>query len=244
MTTTSAYVDEVLRKFITRHEGQYLDHSHVYGPQAPDLIEHYLTELLGRPWQFRAGLASRLWDDAAGAMKDFERVERGAPLRAGDVLVFDAKLGGPGTVGIYVRPGSRVGSVQMFTQNPGPAKVIDILVDGTLNQLLGAWRLTAGAECRIMADKFAAQLYAEPSGAAPVDPWIAEQQQAMNPQPLEVIYDDAVPRGQVILMQNAPTNPDSPSYGHVEIVTGKQARHYRRQTWIARLKALFGRGPE
>lgn len=30
-------------------------------------------------------------------------------------------------------------------------------------------------------------------------------------------------------------------YGYVEVVTSKQARHYRRQTLLARLKALFGR---
>lgn len=175
----SAYVDEVLARFIRRHEGQYLDHSHAYGPQSPDLIEYYLTDLLGRPWQFRAGIAAHLWDDPQGIMTpDFEKVHRHEPLRRGDVLVFDG-INGYGTVGIYDRPGSRVGSVCMFTQNPGPAKVVDVLRDGTLNQLLGAWRLTADAECRIVTDRFAEQLHAA-KGSAPIDRWIAEQQQAMK----------------------------------------------------------------
>lgn len=166
--TSSSYVDEVLAKFIRRHEGQYLDHSHAYGPQAPDLIEYYLTDLLGHPWQFRAGAAVDLWEDRQGAMADFERIERGpqkqvsVDFRPGDVLVFKGGQGF-GTVGIYVRPGSRVGSVQMFTQNPGPAKVIDIMVDGYVNQLLGGWRLTHGAECKAMTSKFAAQLGYDPT---------------------------------------------------------------------------------
>jgi len=160
----SDYVDGVLQKFIARYDGQYLDHSHAYGPQSPDLIEYYLTELLGRPWQFRAGAAALLWEDWQAVMTDFERIERGpqkqvsVDFQPGDVLVFSGGMGDFGTVGIYVRPGSRVGSVQMFTQNPGPAKVIDIMADGYVHKLLGGWRLTYGAECRIMVDKFAQQM--------------------------------------------------------------------------------------
>lgn len=266
--TNSSYVDGVLDRFIARHEGQYLDHSHAYGPQSPDLIEYYLTELLGRPWQFSAIAAAHLWRDVEQTMKDFERVERGAPLRRGDVLVFDGG-DGFGTVGIYERPGSRVGSVCMFTQNPGPAKIVDIMRDGTLNRLLGAWRLTAGAECKIMVDKFAAQLYAEPSGKKPVDRWIAEQQQATKldvgaptcppddvaafmaslpkldpavtegapPAWLKKIGDPSIKPGDVVTFDSG--GRQCADMGHVEIITAKTARHYRRQTWIARLKALF-----
>lgn len=239
--TNSSYVDGVLKKFIARHEGQYLDHSHAYGPQSPDLIEYYLTDLLGRPWQFRAGLAVGLWDDLHGVMKDFERIERGpqtqvsVDFRPGDVLVFGAALEGPGTVGVYVRPGSRVGSVQMFTQNPGPAKVVDIMADGALNKLLGGWRLTAGAECKIIADKFAAQLHATP-GPAPVDPWIAEQVRrthAKPPRDLQREINDAD------LRAHEPTPlPDDiaaefdKGYAYAKNMRGKQQRA-RLEEWLA-----------
>jgi len=219
MTTSSDYVDGVLRKFIARHDGQYLDHSHAYGPQSPDVIEYYLTELLGRPWQFRAGFASRLWDDPQGVMApDFERVERDQPLRPGDVLVFGAKLDGPGTVGIFVRPGGRVGSVQMFTQNPGPATTVDIMRDGTLNTLLGAWRLTYAAECKIIADKFAAQLHG--------DDW-----------PEQPKVGDVVRGMQVVSV----TRTDEELPGRAVFVGG---RGHGKTAFIERLKAKFGRGPK
>lgn len=296
----SDYVDEVLDRFIDRHEGQYLDHSHAYGPQSPDLIEYYLTDLLGRPWQFRAGAASNLWSDHAVDMDDFVKVGRDEPLRKGDVLVFDAPAGGFGTVGIYVSPGSRVGSVNMFTQNPGPAKVVDILRDGTLNRMLGAWRLSYGAECKIIADKFAEQLHdrgrwprdlqreindadlrahdAEIDAAfergfeqaktlpskkrAAVEAWLHQQQadgKKPGTLPAQQVIETTTPAeplfphwmkdlatrdpkpGDVIVWGDY---PGSPSYGHTTIVGAKQARHYRRQTWIARLKTLFGRGPK
>ena len=202
----SDYVDGVLAKFIRRHEGQYLDHSHAYGPQAPDLIEYYLTDLLGRPWQFRAGAAVGLWDDLAGTMKDFERVERGrgaqAPrgLRPGDVLVWGGGTGF-GTVGIYVGPGNRVGSVQMFTQNPGPAKVIDIMADGYVHKLLGAWRLTDAGERKALLARMKAQF--EKPGWPEGREWMTEQieRKCTNPAEPEKRWtvEGATPEAQALI---------------------------------------------
>jgi hypothetical protein len=40
-----------------------------------------------------------------------------------------------------------------------------------------------------------------------------------------------------------PTGDPDARYGHVEIITRQQARHYRRQTWKARLRVFFGGKP-
>lgn len=193
-TPNSDYVDEVLDRFVTRHQGRYLDHSHAYGPQSPDVIEYYVEALLGRPWQFRAGFAARLWDDPQADMEDFVKIQRDEPLRKGDILVFDGAT--TGTVGIYTGPGSRVGSVQMVTQNPGPVDVIDIMRDGYVHRLLGAWRLTEEAECKAMADRFAEQLNGGDSGKpCPVDRWIEQQKKTMK---LDVGDDYGIdPQGEI-----------------------------------------------
>ena len=99
-----------------------------------------------------------LWEDREGAMQPgFERIERDAPLQRGDVLVYDA-VNGYGTVGIFTAPAVGYLGVYMFTQNPGPARIIGIEINGAQNTMLGAWRFTAGAECIALAGTYADKL--------------------------------------------------------------------------------------
>jgi hypothetical protein len=263
----SDYVDGVLKKFIAEYEGKYIDVTGVYGAQSPDLAQAYISRLLGREWIFKAGPATRLWEDREGTMTDFERVERtpqkqvSATLRPGDVLVFDGGQGF-GTVGIYTGPGGRVGSVQMFTQNPGPAKIIDIMADGHAHKLLGAWRLTAAAECKILADKFAKQLNRAE--------WRTFEHAADQREPVFEIpapdaeIDAAFDRG----YEHAKTLPPGkreavtawiashdpqvnyieadpvPGWGEFKTPVIKSGRGHGKTAFIERLKARFGRDPK
>jgi len=89
--------------------------------------------------------------DYVDAMRpEFERVTDGRFSR-GDVAVFD-QPNGVGTVGVVIAPtwpGDTL--VDVFTQNPGPARVMTLMT----RDLLGAWRLTAGAECKAIATEYA-----------------------------------------------------------------------------------------
>lgn len=57
--------------------------------------------------------------------------------------------------------------------------------------------------------------------------------------------DPSMKPGDVVIFgfDYPPTGDPVARYGHVEVITKQQARHYRRQTLLARLRVLFGGKP-
>jgi hypothetical protein len=197
---TNDLVGNFLTVFIAENEGQEIDLTGAYGPQSPDLIAAYISALIGRHWAFPYPYASDLWEDAAGSMTpEFERIQRNEPLQRGDVVVFEPQGSPYGTVGIIVAPikGYDGRLIDVFTQNPGPARVMPMLT----HEILGGWRLTAGAERVKEFDEYAKR----------VDPFFT-----WSP-------------------------GDGAECGHTEVVTPKQARHYRRQTRRQQVRSFLAR---
>jgi hypothetical protein len=147
----SDYVDRIFAGFIAETEGRAIDLTGAYGPQSPDLIVAYIQALTGSGWRFEYPYAVDLWEDSRGSMRrDFERVEDWQ-FKSGDIGVFK-QTNGIGTLGILTGIHAP-GRFKVFTQNPGPAGMTSLRVE----DLLGAWRLTAGAECKAIATEHAAR---------------------------------------------------------------------------------------
>jgi hypothetical protein len=163
----SDYVDKVLTDFVAEYEGKSIDLTGAYGPQSPDLIAAYISNLIGRRWTFEYPYAVDLWEDINRTMRpEFKRVTAWQTKR-GDIGVFK-QANGIGTVGILgdVVP-DKSWKLTVFTQNPGPAGVISLGAE----DLLGAWRLTEGAECAALATEYARGLpITQPFGAPPAEP--------------------------------------------------------------------------
>jgi hypothetical protein len=201
--TTSEYVKGKLAEFIDEYEGAEIDVDGFFGAQSPDLAAAYIGRLLGRDWIFPYPAAVDLWEDPLQVMVgNFERVADWG-FETGDLAVFDKTHGsGFGTVGIITGKATSFG-LEVFTQTPGPARKMTL----SATSMLGAWRLSAGAECVRAYDEYAAW-HSVP--APKVEGW------------------------------GVWSGNEGEQLGHVEIITKRQARHYRRQTLNARLRAFFG----
>lgn len=228
---TSEYVEKVLDRFIEQYQGKSIDFDGAYGPQSPDLIAAYMAALTGRERPYPYAYALDLWPDITGHMEaaGFERVV--GDYERGDILVF-GDAGGIGTLGIYTDPGSDYfPGLNMFTQNPGPARIIHVNPDSPLRRLLGAWRLTAGAECVKVYDEWAGGRW-KVEGATPEVKAFIES--TVTDGDLRNIERDATAEAGRQLLYGGGGN-----WQTSRIVIGR-SRGHGKTAMLAKLKSMFG----
>lgn len=234
----SDYVDRIFAGFIAETEGREIDLTGAYGPQSPDLIIAYIQALTGSGWIFEYPYTVDLWDDRNGSMVDFERVADWQ-FMPGDIGVFK-QSNGIGTLGILTGIHAP-GRFKVYTQNPGPAGMTSLRAE----DLLGAWRLTAGAECKAIATEYAAKYGPDPAEWRPeYDAWVEKfLRPSVAGTPVVTVSTPALPephwlkvaateqrRGDIAVWKYEPNNP----YGHVEIVPDRRWR-VRLRSFLARL---------
>ena len=128
-TTTTAGNDRV-NAFVNQWNGRGIDYDGYYGAQCMDLYAQYVRDVVGGK-NTPTGAAKNLWSLHA-LDGDFTRVT-GQGIK-GDVAIWDGRQGGGyGHVAIVLRDNGS--SLQIFSQNPGPARIMTLSKAGLLGFL-------------------------------------------------------------------------------------------------------------